>query len=262
MQTITITTRANGQVEDHKIYQLKSGWEDVKLAEFVDYQTRIASLTRVRQLIATAAWLSDVPTEILNQDVSIAYGIVNACPWRNDLPAVESRVFLFTHVGVEYKYVGDLGALTAGQLEALLDYLADAGKEPATALPNLLAVLYKPVGVKQTAKSVDAAIEAFQTLPITTAWPALGFFLTTSAPSALRIQQFSDAHAKTSETLTEVTMMVNQRLADSATFWQRWRWSAARLWTRSAWNLLQTCSPWKTSVGVSNSPNTAKGQNP
>lgn len=242
MQTITLTA-SDGTTTP---YQLKTGWEDVTVAEFVDYQTHIAKLTRVRQMVAIAAWLSDVPTDILNSDVSIAYGIGSACPWLNALPAAGGPVTDFTHAGIHYTHVGNLDTITAGQMEALLDFLILAGDNPAAAFPNLLAVLYAPVSYDQTAQSVAAAAEAFNTLPIATAWPALAFFLTSSAPSALRIQQYSTAHAETTTALKQVTAIVTERLGDSATYWQRWRWKGAALWTRCAASLLATCSPSKS----------------
>ncbi len=249
MKTLSLTTHAAGRVEDHHTYLMKSGWEDVTVAELIDYQTRIAKLTRVRQLVATAGWLSDVPHTILSSDVSLPVAIVNACPWLNELPAA-GPLTRFDHAGQQYQHVGNLDTITAGQLEALLDFLAAAGDESTCAIHQLLAVLYTPAGQPQTPDSVTRTAEAFRTLPVTTAWPAIAFFLTSSAPSASRIQQFSDAHACAQMALTNVTKVVEERGADSVTCSARWRWSAARLWTRCAQNLLATCSPSKSIAAV------------
>ena len=243
MKTLSLTTH-----DDHHIHLMKSGWEDVTVAELIDYQTRITKLTRVRQLIATAGWLSDVPADVLSSDVSIAAAIVNACAWLNTLPVAEGPLTCFTHAGTKYEHVGNLDVVKAGQLEALLDFLAAAENEPVAAIHQLLAVLYTRRAQEQTADSVTRAAEAFTALPVITAWPAIAFFLTSSASSALRTQQYSDAHAAAMKALTAASSLVAERLAASVIFSARWRWKGARLWTRCAQNLLATCSPSRTTA--------------
>lgn len=242
MKTLSLTAQVAGRVDDHHVYLLKSDWNDVTVGELIDYQTRISKLPRVRQLIETAAWLSDVPVEVLQSDISIAAVVVNACPWLSELPTADGPLLSFTHARVSYAHVGNLDTMTAGQLEALLAFLAAGDDEPTAAIHQLLAVLYSPAGTKQTADTVTRAAEAFKALPLPTAWPAISFFLSSSAPSARNIQQFSNARVLAATALAAASDLVAEKLATSASFSQRWRWKGAALWTRCAQTLLSTCS--------------------
>lgn len=240
MKTFTLTA-SDGVTTAH---HLAEGWADVSVAAFVQHQTAVNKLRPARALVARAALLSDVPEAILKSDVSIAARIVGACTWLSDLPtATGEPVQAFEHRGIRYRHVGNLDVISAGQLEALLVFLRDADEEPVAAFPNLLAVLYCPDGREQTPETVAAAAEAFLSLPIATAWPALSNFMTAGAPCALRIQQYSVAHRAAEQAVQTLRSLTEARTdGGSPGFLRRWQARAVAHWIPFAEKLLSTSS--------------------
>ncbi len=168
--------------------QLAEGWHEVPLAGYA--QLKSAKSVRAR-IIATAA-LCGLPAEPLIEDSGIFGAIVRAAPWlfSGPLPEKMNRDVL-THLGQQYRYVGDLHRISAEQLEALLNFLQEHKEAPLLSAPSLLAVLYCPVNGIQDADSVEAAAAAFATLPVSDAWPVLLDFLRSGAPAALHIRNSS-----------------------------------------------------------------------
>jgi hypothetical protein len=123
-------------------------------------------------------------------------------------------------------------------MEALLNFLAAAEGSPLTAAPSLLAVLYCPKGKQQTAEVVSATAEAFATLPMSVAWPALADFLRSSGSVALNIRTVSALSAQVQGLLATLEQALTG--GGSFTFWQKAQRSLSRRWLRNARKMLST----------------------
>jgi len=197
MKHITLTDQDGEKISG----RIPEGWHEVLLSSFLNYHQQLKDKPEGFAWVVLASTTTDIPTEIIHSDVSLAWLILRQMPWVSELPKPEPLTS-FKHQGKTYEHVGNLDKMNAGQFEALLDYLDTAKDDPIQAAPNLLAVLYKPEGQEQTKATVAAAAEAFQSLPVSIAWPGVAFFLTSSASFAQRIQAYSEAKAAVI-TLTE-----------------------------------------------------------
>lgn len=229
---------------------LKTGWHEVTLAEFGAYQRDIAPLladpaplAKLDGIIALAKWVSDAPLDWLEADVKRPAAIIEDCRWVHTLPAEGAEpVPLFTHNGRTYHHVGNLDTINAGQMQALLTTVEDHGDDVAALWPRLLAVLYKEAGVAQSVDTYEATAAALGSLPVTVGWPALAFFLRSSAPLALAFQQSSNAQAEVERLETAIRAAVTALESGLARpiqagglrgFFLRWRRSAAARWLKS-----------------------------
>lgn len=228
---------------------LKSGWADATLAEYAafvrDVQPLLSSASDVEQidgLLAFARWVSDAPAEWLEADVKRLLAIFQDCPWCSTAPAEGTDpVPLFTYNGTEYHYVGDLDTISAGQLQALLGMI-EQHPDPGNQWPHLLAVLYKEAGAKQSVDTYNATAAALSSLPISTAWPALAFFLRRSAPLVHAFRASFDARTRAQqlETAAETALSALQTVLDTRPtrsglrgFFLTWQRSAALRYLRS-----------------------------
>ncbi len=223
-------------------YQLKEGWHEVTVAEYIAYESTIAPLKHPRHLPPLAEWLSGIPVDLTRRNLSLAAQVVRACPWIRSLPEAAGPVPIFEHDWITYHHVGNLDVVSVGQLEALIEFLDAHRAQPAGAFPWLLAVLYRREGSGQSADEVTEVAEAFATLSIATAWPALAFFLANSVPLARRIQQYSAAHAEASRALTTLETLMQAQGGASAGFWSRIRSACVLRWIDYAKRVLKRCS--------------------
>jgi hypothetical protein len=238
---------------------LKSGWHEVTLAEFGTYERDIAplfadaanALAWLDGIIALAKWVSDAPTEWLEADVKRPAAIIEDCRWVHTLPAEGTEpVPLFTHEGRTYHHAGNLDTINAGQMQALLATVEDHGADVAALWPRLLAVLYKEAGAAQTVDTYEATAAALGSLPVTVGWPALAFFLRSSAPLALASQQSSSAQTEAERLEAAIHAAVTALESDLAApiqarglrgFFLRWRRSAVARWLKSVKRTLANC---------------------
>lgn len=213
------------------IGRLPTGWAQVPLAAYA----KLAAAEALPDRITAAAELCSLPAQPLLDDTSHYGAIVKAAPWLfgGELPETPQAVAYFTHEGTTYHHVGNLGKINAGQLEALLTFLADNEGHPLGCAAGLLAVLYCPQGKAQTAKVVGASQAAFATLPMSIAWPALADFMRSSGSAARSILTVSALSGQVSNLLT--TLEQAQAMAGaSSTFWQKAQRSLFQRWLRSA----------------------------
>lgn len=211
--------------------RLPDSWAQVPLGPY----SRLAAAEALPDRIAAAAELCSLPAPLLLDDTRHYGAIVAAAPWLfgGELPETPTAVAYFTHEGTTYHHVGNLGKINAGQLEALLTFLADNEGHPLGCAAGLLAVLYCPAGKLQTAKVVATSQAAFATLPMSVAWPALADFMRSSGSVARNILTVSALEGQVSNLLT--TLEQAQAMAGaSSTFWQRAQRFLFRRWLRSA----------------------------
>ncbi|HEX8658452.1 MAG TPA: hypothetical protein VF690_12990 [Hymenobacter sp.] len=212
---------------------LPENWTEVPLGLYA----QLASAKSVRQRIEATALICKLPAAPLLEDAGLFGPIVRAAPWlfHGPLPEDLKRVTLFTHEGIEYRFVGDLHRINAEQLETLLNFVNDHHRAPLLAAPSLLAVLYCRVGAVQDTDAVEAAAEAFTRLPVSVAWPALLDFLRSGASAALHIRNFSGVVAATQQLLQELEAAT---AGGSSRYWPRLQRWLTRTWIRSAKSLL------------------------
>ncbi|GAB2528289.1 hypothetical protein [Rufibacter soli] len=199
MKTITLTDSEGAKITG----RLPTGWHEVPLAAWVNYHTAIKGKPAGMEGILLVSCLTELPSEILSADVSLMLPIMEQMPWLGQLPDPSPLPF-FSHEGRLYDHVGNLDRVDAGQFEALLSFLETAEGDPLSAAPMLLAVLYKEQGTVQDAATVAQAAETFAALPMSTAWGALSFFLTSSARHAAHIAMYSRHRSQALQTMREL----------------------------------------------------------
>ena len=208
MRSITLTpSRLSAGAEAAEslplIYgSLPESFADVKLAHYVI----LVAADRVSQRIAATALICGLPVDVLLADAGLFATIKRAAPWLfADPPLSElKRQSLITHEGMRYEFVGDLHRISAHQLEALLDFIAQHHAAPILSAASLLAVLYKPLGEAQTADVVERTALAFESLPVSIAWPAIMDFLRSGASVARHIRNSSALVSETKELLSQL----------------------------------------------------------
>jgi hypothetical protein len=184
--------------------ELPTGWHEVPLSSFLAFHLRHAGHAPELAPLHAVQVLSNLPSERFDEDVCLAFHLAPFLAWYFEgLPTGEPAP-LIEHQGVTYAYAGDFSKLTTGQFEALLQFRDAAEPGPIHAAPQLLAVLYQRPGIEQTAASVAAAAEAFESLPVSVAWPAIRFFLTSWMPVAVRLQAASAAQLTMMTALTDL----------------------------------------------------------
>jgi hypothetical protein len=212
--------------------QLPDGWGSTPLAPFV----AIATAKTMPETCEAVAQVLGVPAEVFLSDVSHLVPIQRAAPWLFDGSLPEPPDVLpatLHHRGQGYKHVGNLARVSAEQMEALLGFLDDHRGNPLTSAPALLAVLYCPVGKKQTADVVKASAEAFATLDMAQAWPALQDFLRSSAKPALSIRTALALESQLRAMLETLEQAMPTPTA-STTLWRRMLGALVRLWLKYA----------------------------
>ena len=203
MKTITLTDSEGTKITG----AIPEGWHEVPLSAFIDYHQLVSGKPAPMAAVLAAATLTGLPTEAVMSDVSLAPLILRQMPWLSELPQPEP-LLSFTHGKKTYEHVGNLERVDAAQFEALLSFLEAAEAGPVSAAANLLAVLYREKGTKQTADSVAQTAEAFASLPMDKAWGAVAFFLTSSLPYAERIRSLSQSREEAEKALKALDQLV------------------------------------------------------
>lgn len=232
MAKVTLTADTGETI----VGRLPDSWAQVPLAAYA----KLAAAEALPDRITAAADLCSLPAQVLLDDTSHYGAIVKAAPWLFgcELPETPAAAAYFTHEGTTYHHVGNLGKINAGQLEALLTFLADNEGHPLGCAAGLLAVLYCPAGKAQTAKVVGASQQAFATLPMSIAWPALADFMYHSGSAALSIQTCSALSEQTKVLLAILEEAASQTGgASRISFSSMQRWLFKR-WIRSARKML------------------------
>jgi hypothetical protein len=208
--------------------------------------------------------LLGLPTaEPFLQDTQLLLPIFEAAPWLflGPLPLAEDLVTVFTHQGVTYTYVGGLDNANGGQMEALLAFLRESDGNPVACGPQLLAVLYTAKGQTQTPQSVKEAGDAFETLPMSIAWPCLQNFMVRSMPLALPIQRYLALRPSVEQALSALEQGADSKiLASLGRSWSMHRW-LGKIWLRLVRRTLMISSPrsastakprmWRTTLRLS-----------
>jgi len=233
MRKITLTA-ADGEALTG---QLPESWAEVPLAPFAALATAELLPARVRALAA----LVGLPAEPLLYDINHYARILVAAPWlfSGELPAATEPVPSFVHQGITYAHVGALDTITAEQMEALYNFLAEAEGQPLTAAPGLLAVLYAPKGQPQTAQVVAQAQAALASLPMSIAWPALADFLRAGSSVAQLIGTYSALRAQAEVALQSLEKALAAS-SGSTRFWQKPLRFLSAQWIKSARATLTT----------------------
>jgi hypothetical protein len=214
----------------------------------------------------------------VNSDVSITATVLEEATWllNGKLPEAAEAPATLQHRGVTYTYVGYLERLTGGQYEALADFTKAAqaeGRTPVAVAHQLLAVLYAPAPVETvtqkarrffgfgqkpaprkptdlTADMVAQSAKAFETLPVSVAYPIILHFFHSGSRLAGLTQLFSavaPAALKALETLEQA-----QLSSGSPEPYMNFRPWLLQTWIRHA---KQLCLPSSTrsSIGVKSS---------
>lgn len=211
MKTINIsdgTTNYAGTLPD--------GWHEVPVSAFIQYEEQRESLKVVERMCLAAHLLTGIPMEVLTQDVSIAATIQNQCLWFFDSLPEPFAVEELQHAGKSFTWCGSMEKLTAGQFEALVEYIQQAQGKPLTQIHVLLAILYQEQGKPQTATSVAKHAELFLSLPMDKAYSAIGFFLSCSGPSAQRILKSSELENQVMVTLKNLEVQLSRLSSNSS----------------------------------------------
>lgn len=158
---------------DELTLQIPADWAGVHLQHYAQF----ASATTLRGRAEAVAAMVGADAAQLSANVRLYGSILSDMPWLTEAPPEADPLDEFKHAGKTYVFVGNLQTIDCGQFEALTELLAAHQGQSAAAGPALLAVLYRRKGAEQTAETVEAATAAFQTLPVSVAWPALAFFL-------------------------------------------------------------------------------------
>jgi hypothetical protein len=224
--------------------QLPESWAEVPLASYVALalaaQPVPAGIMPTVHPFANAAGcqalatLLGLPTaEPFLADISLLLPIYEATPWLFDGPLPTAAPTAgFTHLGQVYDYVGgDFDTLTLGQWEALTSFLQESDGQPLRVAPQLLAVLYAPQGQPQSATTVQHAAQAFDTLPLSVAWPAIQSFLQRALPLALATQSYLAARPL----VEQVVHALAQGLATSPTSAPRGLYLNTGRWLAKHW---------------------------
>jgi hypothetical protein len=202
--------------------QLPETWQEVPLGKYA----ALAAAPNLTERAKALAALIGVPADPLIENVRVYATIRAAAPFLFDgpLPAASEPLPAFEHKGIEYTYVGGLHHMNTGQYEALDEMLRSARiqrRDPITAAPEMLAVLYTPKGQEQTLTSVETTAKAFATLPVSLGYPVLQDFFLHNAKSAHPILTYFEARPKVEKMLN----MVSEALSDSqASSWSLRRW--------------------------------------
>lgn len=229
--------------------QIPASWAEVPLAAYANLAATARPLPEsITQPTAHAyasvagcealAKLLGLPTaEPLLADVSLLRRLYHACPFlfAGPLPAA-GAVPAFTHLGTAYEYSGGLPNATGELLEAVLNMLSAHEGHPLGCGPHLLAVLYRPVGQKQTVAVVDATAVAFATLPMSLAYPALLDFIQRSAPWVLTTQRYLAARPAAEQALSALEQALAS--ASPGRCWSMRRW-LGRAWLKRVASMLR-----------------------
>ncbi len=197
------------------------------------------------------ATLLGLPTaEPFHTDMSLLLPIYETSPWLflGPLPDEQALVTAFTHQGIAYTYAGGLDGANGGQMEALLAFLKENEGNPTACGPQLLAVLYCPQGKEQTADLVQATAQAFETLPMSIAWPCLQNFIVRSMPLALPIQRYLAMRPAVAQALSALEKAAHSPVSASlGRSWSMRRW-LVKTWLRLAKRTLTISSPPSVSI--------------
>lgn len=193
---------------------------------------------------ALAALLGLPTAEPFHTDFSLLLDLYEAAPWLFVGPLPEAEITeRFDHQGTTYEYAGGLSQALGGQMEALLNFLRDYDGQPLGVGHKLLAVLYKPAGQKQTTAAVTAAAAAFQSLPMSIAYPALQGFFLRSSHSATPILKFLAVRPEVEKALNALeTATASPSSASPGRFWNMRRWLITT-WLRRVRRKLGISSP-------------------
>lgn len=235
MRTITLKAgpeTLTGQLPD------ALNWDEVRLDAYAAIvAAQEVPPTNITALCQAVALLAGLPAQPLLDDTSLLAVIVDAAPWLfgGSLPPAGEPVPVFTHLGIQYAHVGNLHKISAGQLEALYDFLQANQGGPISCAPNLLAVLYCPAGQTQTAEVVRDTAAAFASLPLAIAWPALQDFIGSSGSAAANILSASALQSKVGALLSTLEAATS---GASSTFWRRPLNWLVRIWLRNVRKML------------------------
>ncbi|MDO7849909.1 hypothetical protein Q5H92_26355 [Hymenobacter sp. M29] len=246
MSKITITDESGAKCTG----RLPSSWADVSLAQYAALAAAANWPDRCRALAA----LCDLPAQPFLDDVSLCLPILRGAPFLLDgplpMPGTDGDTS-FRHAGTTYVPApADLDKIAGAQLEALLNFLLEHDGNALACAPALLAVLYKPAGKKPlfgpapdvplTADVVEASARAFESLPMSVAWPLIGNFLSRSAATATSIAKFLAVQPAAEQLLSamETHLTTSGR---SGFCWNFAAWALVR-WTKRVRNRLTISS--------------------
>lgn len=246
MHKLTLTA-SDGEVLTGGI---PASWADVPLAAYTNLVAAAQPLPEGLPLHPALAFASEAgraavatllglpSAEPLVADDQLLRAVFDTSPFlfAGPLPAA-GAVEAFTHQGTAYEYYGGLPNATGEQLEALLNFLSAHQGHPLGCGPHLLAILYRPVGQKQTVAQVTAAAQSFATLPMSLAYPALLDFMQRSAPWALATQRYLAVLPAAEQALSALQTAVATALP--ARSWSMRRW-LTRTWIRLVSTQLRT----------------------
>ena len=197
MYTVKLPT-PEGQ---HLAAQMPVSWAEVPFRAYVNLRAVArptpASLTQLPMFAygsvagceAVATFVGLPTAEPLHADVRHLLRVYRGAPWLFDdeLPDASTLATCFTHQGTRYRYAPDaeLGPeAAAARRRVLLGHLREADCNMITCGPHLLAALYTPKGRLLTVASEQAGRVAFETLPLSIAWPALLHFVVPNCEGA------------------------------------------------------------------------------
>jgi hypothetical protein len=208
---------------------LPDNWSQVPLEAYA----RLSGAENLPDRVRATAALCGLPEAILVDDVKLYAAIRQAAPWlfRGELPQAPSAVAYFTYAGTTYRHVGNLAKINAGQFEALLTFLQASEGKPLACAPGLLAVLYCAEGEEQTPEVVRDAAQAFATLPMSIAWPALQDFMRSGAGAALHIRTVS---ALEEQVKVLLLTLEHATTGGRTTFWRKPLRALVRAWLSNA----------------------------
>jgi hypothetical protein len=212
---------------------LPEGWHEVPLLPFC----RLMAATDLSARVTAFAALVQADAELLLSDIRTYATIRHELPWLEELPALgDGPALSLVHEGQTYEHVGHLEKLTAGQFEALLATLQAHEAAPLLAGPALLALLYRPQGLPVAewgAATVAATATAFESLPVSVAWPALAFFLSSGLPILQLSLHCSQAQAALQNLTSTVRANLLPQPGGSPGPLSKLRRAAIHLWLRS-----------------------------
>ncbi|MGI4867472.1 MAG: hypothetical protein ACRYFZ_26370 [Janthinobacterium lividum] len=264
MHTFTITA-SDGEVLTG---QVPASWAEVPLAAYAALVATAQPLPESITLPAFHAFaheagydalakLLGLPTaEPLRESDQLLAQLYQASPFlfTGPLPAAGAAL-TFTHRGTSYMYGGGLPDATGEELEALLGFLSEHEGHQLGCGPHLLAILYRPQGQEKKARTpatVLAVAEAFATLPMSLAWPALTDFMQRSAPWLLATQRYLAALPAAGQALSAVEQAMATASPEPCLSMRRW---LGKIWLRRVRSMLTTfLSPSAITAALPSSP--------
>ena len=128
-----------------KVFKLINSWEDVTLEKWlqlIDFETG----TKTEQAVETIAALSDIPKKLIKElslsDVAVIMSKVGELQAKQDTKL--KRIIEIN--GVEYGFMPDLDSISLGMYADIETFIKNGIDKQ---LPELMAVLYRPIKLKK-----------------------------------------------------------------------------------------------------------------